>query len=62
MDVRRRLRSARVELVDESRFWLRCEACGHIWSPNMPPLGRRLAPGYWKCPDGCNEPDPGGSR
>jgi hypothetical protein len=45
-----------VTLVDSNRFWLRCNVCGSLWSPDCPPHGRRLHNGYWKCERGCNDP------
>jgi len=52
----RRVGVERVEARGHS-FWLRCLKCGQEWSPNIPPSGKRLARGYWQCPDGCNAPE-----
>ena len=44
-----------VEIVDPSSVLLKCMKCGQRWSPN-PLRGGRRPPGYWKCPNGCNDP------
>lgn len=33
---------------------LQCLSCGASWSPKIPQRGGKLAPAYWKCPNGCN--------
>jgi hypothetical protein len=48
------LARAGVALNYHSGLELRCMACGTLWSPQLPPRGRKLTPGYWKCPNGCN--------
>jgi Zn finger protein HypA/HybF involved in hydrogenase expression len=42
-----------VEIIDESRFWLRCMDCSETWSPDIPSrsMGQKLQRGYWKCPN-----------
>lgn len=51
------LAKAGVDLVDEYRSMLQCMQCGHVWVVLCPGAGKRLANGWWKCPEGCNEPE-----
>lgn len=44
-----------VEIRDLSSGILGCTECGKGWAVNQPPRGHRHHPGYWKCPNGCNE-------
>ncbi len=48
------LKKVGVTLLDPKHFGLQCDRCDTKWSPNFPPRGKRLARGYWKCPNGCN--------
>jgi hypothetical protein len=48
------LARAGVALTYDRGLQLRCFSCGAAWSPNIPPRGAKLAPGYWRCPNGCN--------
>lgn len=48
------LKKKKIELIDPSRFHLRCLQCGDWWSPKIPPAGKKMARGYWKCINGCN--------
>lgn len=45
-----------VEISDRygHSWWLACKACRAEWSPNIPGRYKRLARGWWKCPNGCN--------
>jgi hypothetical protein len=45
-----------VDVLDHNRIVLRCRECMQEWSPDIQP-GGRMPRGYWKCPNGCNEPD-----
>lgn len=49
------LAKAGVDLEDLDRAILRCTECGQGWSPNFQ-RGGKLPRGYWKCPNGCNNP------
>ena len=46
-----------IELVSAHNLDFRCMKCGCQFSP-MLQEGGRLPRGYWKCPNGCNEPAP----
>ena len=50
----RQLKNKKVTIVDWRKLWLACDECHESWSPNIPPAGKRLARGYWICPNGCN--------
>jgi len=47
------LKKVGVIITDRHSVHLRCGACEQEWSPNLL-TGGKLAPGYWKCPNGCN--------
>lgn len=44
-----------VKMAGHSHVRLKCEGCGQTWAQNIL-SGGRMPRGYWKCPDGCNEP------
>lgn len=54
----RELAKVGVEIVDLDQTILHCKKCGQGWSPNIQP-GGKLPRGYWKCPNGCNDPKTG---
>jgi hypothetical protein len=43
-----------IHVRDASAGIYGCNACGRGWAVNTPPRGRRLAVGWWHCPNGCN--------
>jgi len=46
-----------VTLIDDpSGNCLECQKCG-VWYVNQPVGGTRFGRGYWKCPNGCNDPE-----
>ncbi len=45
-----------VEILDLNHIQLRCGKCGHCWWPCIQP-GGRLPRGYWRCENGCNDPN-----
>jgi hypothetical protein len=45
-----------VTIVDPTGVWLSCNDCGKHWSPDLR-TGGHLPRGYWKCPQGCNNPE-----
>ena len=49
-----------VEIANEyPHYSLRCKVCSEVWWPSIrPQSGGKLYRGSWKCPRGCNEPDP----
>jgi hypothetical protein len=48
------LKKVGVTILDSnSSFFLRCDQCGSVWSPNIQP-GGHLPRDYWKCERGCN--------
>ncbi len=44
-----------IEITDTRNAIVRCKRCGAEWSPDARSEGH-LAPGYWHCPHGCNDP------
>lgn len=53
----RELARVGVRIVDPNRFCLECVECGARWSPDFPAGGSRFHRGYWRCMNGCNDPD-----
>ena len=51
------LRRVGVEIRDNSSGILGCTECGGTWVVNYPGRDRHRAPGWWRCPQGCNEPE-----
>lgn len=50
-------KQANVELLDASQGSYQCLECGQVWFTLFGRGGRRPR-GWWKCPNGCNEPLP----
>ena len=42
-----------VSLIDPEGLVLKCQRCGHTWTPTRL-AGGGLQVDYWKCPRGCN--------
>ena len=36
---------------------LRCQSCATPWWPLQPAYQGRMPNVYWKCPNGCNDPE-----
>lgn len=52
------LESQGVTVIRDWDLTLRCNACGHVWTPPWPPQGPPPE-GFWQCPHGCNHPQEG---
>ena len=51
------LKKVGVTILERQRnIALLCDNCGAAWSPDLQ-AGGKLPRGYWKCPNGCNDPD-----
>jgi hypothetical protein len=48
------LKRVGVTLVDHARASLGCDRYGETWPPSIQSGRYGLAPGWWRCPNGCN--------
>jgi hypothetical protein len=46
-----------VKVVSYRNSILACKECGTRWTPLQRHEQKRMSPGYWKCPNGCNVPE-----
>lgn len=45
-----------VKLINPDSLCFECQSCGAKWHP-MLKKGGKIPRGYWRCPEGCNEPE-----
>lgn len=43
-----------MEVIDPSTGLMECRVCGYRANLIQPPDGKRMPPGTWQCPNGCN--------
>jgi len=54
---RRAMEKKGVKVVSYRNSILACKECGTRWTPLQRHEQKRMSPGYWKCPNGCNVPE-----